>query len=123
MILQEKSLNGVVILSVNYDELIQTLKEISARIKDKFDFVLKIYLFGSFAKGKYTPESDLDILIVLSRCDLPFIERRDLFVDFFKEIPFDLNIFAYTEDEIGEMIAQKNLFITEVLEEAVEISK
>jgi predicted nucleotidyltransferase len=112
-----------VILSVNYDELIQTLKEISARIKDKFDFVLKIYLFGSFAKGNYTPESDLDILIVLSRCDLPFIERRDLFVDFFKEIPFDLNIFAYTEDEIGEMIAQKNLFITEVLEETVEISK
>jgi hypothetical protein len=34
-----------------------------------------------------------------------------------------LSIFAYTEDEIGEMIAQKNLFITEVLKEAVEISK
>jgi len=123
MILQEKSLNGVVILSVNYDELIQTLREISVEIKNKIRSVLKIYLFGSFARGNYTPDSDLDILVVLEKCDLPFVERRDLFVDFFKGVPFDLNIFVYTKDEINEMIAQKNLFIEEVLKEAVEISK
>lgn len=59
MVLQEKSLDGLVVLSVNYEELMQRLREISAEIRDKFNFAKKTYLFGSFARKNYTPESEL----------------------------------------------------------------
>ncbi len=121
MILQRKFSDGLVILSVNYDELMKKLKEISAEIKNKLPSVQKIFLFGSFAKGNYTPESDVDILVILDKCETPFIERRDIFIDFFDDVPFDLNIFAYTSDEIQKMIEQGNLFIRNVLSEAIEI--
>lgn len=32
------------------------------------DDIYKIYLYGSYARGDYTSESDIDIMIVL-RCD------------------------------------------------------
>ena len=34
--------------------------------------VLKAWLFGSFARGEETPESDVDILFIPDRSDKPF---------------------------------------------------
>jgi len=106
---------------VNYNELMEKLKKISSEIKYKVPAVRKIFLFGSFAKGNYTPESDVDILVILDKCEVPFIERRDIFVDFFDDVPFDLNIFVYTYDEIKKMFEEGNFFIRNVLSEAIEI--
>lgn len=53
-------------------EKIYTLEEIrdiihshEATLKDKFK-AIKFYLFGSYARGEQTPESDIDLLVELS---------------------------------------------------------
>ncbi len=49
---------------------IYTLNEIitkAEKVFSKVDFVEKAYLFGSYARGEATSESDLDFMVVLSR--------------------------------------------------------
>ena len=49
------------------------------------------------------------------------MERRDLFSYFFEDIPFDINIFVYTEGELNNMLKKGNLFIKSILFEAREL--
>ena len=119
--LQVKYLDSVKILSVDYDALIKSIGKACTRIRKEYDHVKKILLFGSFLKGNYTPESDVDILIVVKYEDTPFMERRDLFSYFFEDIPFDINILVYTESELNNMLKKGNLFIKSILFEAREL--
>jgi len=116
-----KYLDSVKILSVDYKALLKSLEEACAKIREEHNIVKKMLLFGSFFKGNYTPESDVDILIVVDHYEKPFLERRDLFFNFFKDIPFDINILVYTEDEINQMLKKGNLFIKSVISEAMEL--
>jgi len=111
----------VKILSVDYKALIKSLEEACTKIRVKFNHVNKILLLGSFLKQNYTPESDVDLLIVVGHDEKPFLERRDLFYDFFKNIPFDVNMLVYTEAELDNMLNKGNLFIKNVLSESTEL--
>jgi predicted nucleotidyltransferase len=107
---------------VDYDSLITALKRKAHRIKIQFPYVIQILLFGSFSKGNFSPESDVDILIILvKKTNIPFLERRDQFYKFFKGIPFDVNILIYSEAEIEKMKKNRNLFITDIMKEAVDL--
>ncbi len=119
--LRVQSLDSVQILSVDYNALIKSLKKACRKIRENHPDTLKVLLFGSFAKGDYTPESDIDILIIVRQTDIPFLERRDTFLDFLKDIPFDLNILVYTEAELKKMLDEGNLFIRQVMKEAREL--
>ncbi|MBI5970646.1 MAG: nucleotidyltransferase domain-containing protein [Deltaproteobacteria bacterium] len=109
------------ILSVDYDALMDALKTASCEIKKAHPLAVRILLFGSFCRGNYTPESDIDLLIILKETGVPFLRRKDAFSDFFKQIPFDLNMLVYTEKEIGDMLKDGNPFIGDIMEEATEL--
>ncbi|MGA1865570.1 MAG: nucleotidyltransferase domain-containing protein [bacterium] len=106
---------------MDYDSMITALKKNALQIKKEFPFVIQIFLFGSFSKGNFSPESDVDILIIVKKISIPFLERRDQFYKFFKEIPFDVNILIYSETEIEKMKKNRNLFITDIMEDAVDL--
>lgn len=77
-------------------DLIKTLStEISQTVA-----VEKIWLFGSFAYGKPTLDSDLDICIVVSDSNL---RKRDLLISIrrslAKTIAFPIDILIYYPDE------------------------
>lgn len=46
---------------------INQIREKSKNIFDKQDFVKEAYLFGSYARGEATENSDIDFMIVLNR--------------------------------------------------------
>jgi len=119
--LREKSLDSVKIISIEYDLLINKLKEIAGNIKKNIPGVEKILLFGSFAKGNYTPSSDLDILIIVKDIDSSFLCRSEKFIKFFREIPLDVNMLVYTDEEIERLSESNNMFIREVLSYAKEL--
>lgn len=119
--LQERYLGSVKIQSVDYNALMGTLKRIAAIIKITHPHVKKVYLFGSFSKGNYTPESDVDVLIIVKHTDMPFLQRGDSFLDPFKDVPFDVNILVYTEDEIKMMQKREYPFIRQITNEALEL--
>lgn len=104
---------------VDREELLKSLKEKVSELKEKRPDVLKVVLFGSFAKGNYTPESDIDFLVVVRKSNKPFLKRRDDFSPFFENLPFDVNPVVYTEDEIANM--DRDDFLKEVFEKAIEL--
>jgi predicted nucleotidyltransferase len=119
--LQERFLGSVKILSVNYEELKEALISAARRIKETETGVESVSLYGSFARGDYTPLSDIDLLITVIRTDEPFLERRDRFIGYF-HLPFDVNIIVYTVEEVQSMLAEGNIFLKNVLTEAIHLA-
>lgn len=66
----------------------------------------EVILFGSVARGTPVPGSDVDLLVVLSASDRPFLERIPLFVP--SGFPVDVDVFPYTRGEIERMEADGN---------------
>lgn len=76
----------------------------------------KIILFGSYAYGKPTESSDVDILIIKDTDKRPidrWIEVKRILRDFSRSLP--VSPFVYTEKEIKERIDIKDFFIVEIL--------
>lgn len=61
----------------------------------------KIYLFGSYAKGKHTEDSDVDLLIV-KNTPLRKIERSRAVRKVIKHYPVEgIDIIVYTPEELS----------------------
>ena len=52
--------------SIDREKLIEKVKKISDEIKKNFDFVKKIVIFGSIARGEHRGLSDVDLIIVVN---------------------------------------------------------
>lgn len=113
--LQKLSLDGVEISTVNKPILMKELKNIANRIRQEHTEVKDIILFGSFSREDFTPSSDIDIAIIIDKSEKKFIARFDDFIDYFLNLPFDINLIAYTTEEVDKMVKEKNTFISEVL--------
>jgi len=78
----------------------------------------KIFLFGSYAKGNTTEDSDIDLLIIKNTETSPldrWVEVKRLLRKISKKYP--ISPLVYTEKEIEERLAIKDFFINEILEE------
>jgi predicted nucleotidyltransferase len=73
-------------------------------------------LFGSFARGRQGPRSDLD-LILIQRTEKPYFERFDgILRDLYSTIRGrDIDLFIYTPDELDRISHRR--FIRQALEE------
>lgn len=99
-----------------YKEIGYKLKKLAKKLRGKYN-VSKIIVFGSYVRGDLNEGSDIDLMMI-----------GDFKVKFHKRIAdiiglTDLPIepLCYTEGEFGEMIANNNNFISEVLKEGVMI--
>jgi predicted nucleotidyltransferase len=75
----------------------------------------KIVLFGSYANGDATEDSDLDLLIV-KNSDIPTNKRCRELRKRLRGIKIPLDLLMYTQEEILEWKDTKTAFITQVLE-------
>jgi len=91
-------------------KVIRALSRLAARLKKNDDDVLKIVLFGSLATDTYTGISDADILIVLKKSNVRFIDRIPKFSLQFADAPLPVDVFPYTESEAVRVpLAQRAL--------------
>jgi len=42
------------------------------------------------------------------------LERQDDFLDYFRGIPFDINLIVYTKEEFNKMLVDSNNFVLEI---------
>jgi len=98
----------VEIISVDRAALRRRLEEIAARIRRERPKVQEVLLFGSFARGDFTPRSDVDVAVLLSENGEPFLKRTDAFLEYFADLPLDVNLLVYTRDEVERMLADGN---------------
>ena len=73
----------------------------------------KIILFGSTARGDDDEYSDID-LIVIKHTDKSFVQRL-VEAGSYVSLPFHVDNFVYTPEEIEAMIQEENSFIESAL--------
>ena len=73
----------------------------------------KIILFGSYAYGNPTPDSDVDLLIVMETTDPP-TERFMRVARLLRPRLFSVDILVYTPQEIEDALKCNNFFIHEI---------
>jgi len=92
-------------------------KEIVKEIVEKIKIQLhptKIILFGSYAWGKPTEDSDIDLFIIMES-NLRRDERSVQISDLFPHRLFPMDIIVYTPEEIELSLRRGNPFIKEIL--------
>ena len=119
--LRTRSSGSVQITWVDLPELLAAVRERAERLCREHPEIQEILLFGSLAHGGFTPDSDVDLLIILERSDTPFLKRADPFRDIFSDLPFDVFPLVYTRDEVNRMQAEGNPFLRSALEGAVSL--
>ncbi len=75
-------------------------------------------LFGSFARGHGGPRSDLDVVLVVTRSDIPFRDRQPHYAPSSKR-PVDL--FVYTRAEVESMKDNMPFVLDEALNRGVDL--
>lgn len=95
-----------------YGELIapETIDGVAKAIADNFH-PEKIILFGSYASGTPTPDSDLDFLVVMDS-DQPKNKRSSSLQLMFQPYPCAMDILVYTPDEINKWNGVINHIVT-----------
>ena len=102
---REESWNFVKVFWLERDKLLKALRKEAERIGRENQAVKKIVLFGSLAEGRAVPESDVDLLLVLTESDKPFLERVAEWSAKIK-IDFPGEVFPYTQEELGPPLAR-----------------
>jgi predicted nucleotidyltransferase len=114
------SSNSVKKRSVPKDRVITELKAWTQKIVTQNSGIIKIGYFGSYARGDYTPASDLDILILIDKSDKVFFKRADDYTA--DNISVGCEIFVFTKQEVKQRTKKyKKGWVDTILEEAVWI--
>jgi len=77
--------------------------------------VKRVAVFGSLVRGEAVPGSDVDVLVVVSETDIPFLDRPNAYRP--EHMSISLDVFVYTEVEVAQMLADGNGFIKRALSE------
>jgi uncharacterized protein len=89
------------------------IRKAAQKIVDEVD-PEKIILFGSFAYGEPTPDSDVDLFIVMKTKLRPHA-RAILVSEVLSPRPFPVDIVVRTPAEIKERLRMRDCFIEEIL--------
>jgi predicted nucleotidyltransferase len=92
------------------DEL---LRKVTERIVDALA-PEQVILFGSYAYGKPTPDSDVDLLVVMDTPERSSRRRRAVSC-LFRERPFPMDIVVRTPTEVKQALARVDPFIRDIL--------
>lgn len=98
---------------------ITALKEAATTLSAYHD-VLKVVVFGSRVRGDFTGDSDMDVLVVISRADLD-LENKVIHalgeLEFEYDVPFSPVVFTKREYDINKSMGSP--FITNVEREGI----
>ena len=89
------------------------IRAFARRIAEEFK-PRRIILFGSYAYGKPTVDSDVDILVVMRSNGHPVDQSLDIRSRFHPGFPLDLLV--YSPDELRRRMAREDFFLREITE-------
>jgi uncharacterized protein len=75
--------------------------EAARELARRFPEIEGVLLFGSIARGDATPSSDVDLLIVLSTSELPFLDRIGRYTPAID--PLGVEVLPYTRAEFRHL--------------------
>lgn len=102
-------------------DLTERIKAISARLKKEYH-AEKVILYGSYARGEATEDSDIDLFII-APTEERFFERMATVVGVVRDLCryLPLSPIVLTAKEVEERGKRGDQFIKEILENGIEI--
>jgi predicted nucleotidyltransferase len=101
----------------NREEVILLARETAARIAAAYPEIIRIILFGSFARGDYGTRSDLDLLVVFKESGKSMRERLGELLRFSPAYPTDF--IPVTQCEVDARLAEGDPFLRQAMAEGV----
>ena len=103
------------------DEVIDRIKVISERLKREYN-AERVILFGSYARGEATEDSDVDILVIAPTTE-KFFKRMATAKRLIRDLRNGLPVafIVLTREEIAGRIGVRDQFIEGILEEGIEL--
>jgi len=101
------------------NELNLELKKLAGKIKE-ITPATKIYLFGSYAYGTPTDESDIDLCILTDENKRKLEILREIRSNI-GDINYPLDILVYKTDEFNERVNNKYIMESKIYQDGVEI--
>jgi predicted nucleotidyltransferase len=92
-------------------------RETAARIAAAYPQVLRIIVFGSFARGDYGTRSDLDLLIILKESEKSMRELLGELLRFSPAYPADF--VPLTQFELKSRLAEGDPFLSRAIAEGI----
>jgi predicted nucleotidyltransferase len=99
----------------------RALQEHVRHLSTRHPEIEEIVLFGSMAKGRPVPGSDVDLLIVLSASYRPFLDRIPAFLP--DRFPVGVDVFPYTRHELERMNRDGNALVRAALRDGIVLFK
>ena len=100
-------------------EILGRLRKISERLKKEYH-AEKVILYGSYARGEATEDSDVDLFIIAPSSER-FFERmatvRGLIRDLRNGLP--VSPIVLTPEEVEERRSKEDQFVQQILEEGI----
>jgi len=90
-------------------EIDKLVRRIVARIQPQ-----KVIIFGSYAKGTATIESDLDFLVI-KETELPMANRADELMPMLSHALIRVDVRTYTPEEVEEYGKEQHSFLNSIL--------
>lgn len=105
-----RSSDGVrVFKSLDRERLLSELRSWAMDTLSSHPEVMRIGLFGSYARGDYAPGSDVDVLLLVRECEQPLWFLRPLAYDT-SSLPVAVDLLAYTSEEARRLREESSWF-------------
>jgi len=108
-----RSLSSPVIRWPDAEEVVTAVRQWAQETAARHPDVVRIGYFGSYASGDWSVGSDVDLIIIVSGEDRPFIERsRDWDT---LDLPVPADVLVYTEEEWASMRQRRQAITREII--------
>jgi len=104
---------------LDYDRILSDLRRAVRKAKAEHPEIVKVLLFGSLVQGKWTADSDADLVVVVRREFPDFLSSRAPYQVFTSSIPTDSLV--YSELEFEQVSCDPESFLAQNLSGAVEL--
>ena len=101
------------------DEVIDRMRAISERLKKEYN-AEKVILFGSYARGEATADSDVDILVIAPTAER-FFERMATVLRLTRDLHYKLPLepIVLTKEEVDQRLQRGDQFVRQIIEKGV----
>lgn len=82
---------------VDRSAVVARARAIAQRLRDAHPEIVTVILFGSFARGRGGPRSDIDLLVVVTQSDR---DPRDRVQHYLPTEPWPIDLHVYTSEEL-----------------------
>ena len=121
----EESYRGrhVRVFRIDRDRLLAALTAQAGALIQARPDVVEVRLFGSLARGRATPGSDVDLWVLLREGADPFLARSSELSRCFEGLGIGCDVLAYTESEWSRMRGERRRIVDAVEREGIVLAR